>query len=98
MTLSVVDFTPHGSLTIQTVYYRGKERVKNNAAKHPHTATLRAVHHMQLNTYEADVAEVYDAETGKLWIVIKRTMRGINIIFQADIAEYDREKRRSRRK
>lgn len=72
-------------LTIQTMYYRGKQEIKINRAKHANSAVLRAVDHMQLNSYGATVAEVYDTETAELHAVITHNVAGrISIVFRRD--------------
>lgn len=73
--------------TIQTTYYAGKHVVKNNTAVHSNTAVLRCVDHMQLDHYEASVAEVFDNDTGTLHAVIKRNTKGIVIVFKRDVVE-----------
>jgi hypothetical protein len=72
-------------LTIKTVFYRGKVEIKTNRAKHANSAVLRAVDHMQLNSYGATVAEVYDEETAELHAVVTHNVAGrISIVFRRD--------------
>ena len=73
--------------TIQTVYYFGKEVVKRNRAMHANAAVVHCVSHMQLNTYEAESAEVYDLETGVLHAVIRRTLKGMTIVYKRPVQE-----------
>mgnify|MGYP003575880546 CR=1 FL=1 len=73
--------------TIKTVFYYGKQVVKTNKASHANRAVLHCVNHMQLNTYEATHAEVYDEETGVLHAVIRRTIKGIAILYKREVRE-----------
>ena len=72
---------------IQTTFYRGKEVVRVNRAVHARTAVLRCVDHMQMNSYGATVAEVYDLDTAELHAVVTHSVSGkISIVFRRDPA------------
>lgn len=62
------------SRPVITVYYFGKNVVRINRAKYPNNAVYLCVNHMQLNDYDASVAEVYDDKT--LHAVIKNVRKG----------------------
>lgn len=83
MARTVQEYVP--TRTIKTVYYYGRNIVKTNMAKHANMAVLHCVNHMQLNTYEATTAEVYDVETGVLHCVVRRTMKKIEILFKREV-------------
>jgi len=74
---------------IKTVYYaHNKSVVKINHAGHANSAVPRCVYHMQLNRYEATVAEVFDDASGVLHAVITRSVNGdIKIIFKRTVEE-----------
>lgn len=76
---------------IQTVYYIGNKLVKRNLAKYATTAVTACVKHMQLNSYEATHAEVYDIDDGELHAVIKAALvkgkHEIHILFKREIQE-----------
>ncbi len=64
---------------IQTTFYGpgtpegdAKPEVKINLAKHPRSAVLRAIDHMQLNTYGAVACEVFDTNTNERHATIRR--------------------------
>jgi hypothetical protein len=76
------------TLDIQTVYYQGRVVVKTNRAGHANSAVPRCVDHMQLNRYQAQVAEVFDMRSGVLHAVIRRNVSGnIAIIFKREPKE-----------
>lgn len=74
---------------IQTTFYgMNKAVVKVNKAVHDRSAVLRAVDHMQMDSYGAFVAEVFDTETTELHAVITSNVEGrISIVFRRDAAE-----------
>ena len=77
--------------TIQTVYYERGEVVAKNSAIYPNNAVLHCVNHMQLNSYGADTAEVYDVYTGELHAQIKRSKSDtVEIVYKRDPAKYRR--------
>jgi hypothetical protein len=61
---------------VRTVYYRGKEVVKEIASRWPLNAVKNCVGYMRKNTYEATVAEVYSTTHGRLYAVLKRDVDG----------------------
>jgi len=75
--------------TIRTTYYFNTEVIKNNTAKHANAAVLHCVNHMQLNTYEATHAEVYDESNGVLHCVVTRPKgaRTITILYKRAVRE-----------
>jgi adenine deaminase len=76
------------TMDISTVYYRGKLVVKANRASRANNAVPRAVAHMQINRYQASVAEVFDLTTGELHAVIRRAVSGdIHIVFKREVKE-----------
>ena len=73
---------------IKTVYYRGNKAVKVTKAAHANSAVPRCVDHMQLNHYDAFVAEVFDELSGALHAVITRSVKGnIKIVFKRHVEE-----------
>jgi hypothetical protein len=64
--------------TIQTTYYEPTANpeinleCQINLARHPRSAVLRAIDHMQMNTYGAVVCEVFDTNTCEVHATIKR--------------------------
>lgn len=75
--------------TIRTVYYFRKGEVKTNTAKHANRAVLHCVNHMQLNTYGATHAEVYDDHSGVLHAVIRRALNGdVHILYKREVREH----------
>jgi len=82
------NFDPDFTRTIVTVYYINNRVVKRNTAKHANRAVLHCVNHMQLNIYEATVAEVYDEKRGVLHCVVKRKINGdIVILYRRKVKE-----------
>lgn len=74
--------------SIQTIYYRNKKVVRVNHAGSALRAVPLAVGHMQLNKYEATVAEVFDLQGGILHAVVKRSVNSnIEIVFKREIKE-----------
>lgn len=71
---------------IQTTFYgMNKAVVKTNRAKHDRSAVLRAVDHLQMNSYGAAVVEVVDMETSELHAVLTHSTSGrITVVFQRD--------------
>lgn len=73
---------------IVTSYYldlHGEYLMKSNRASYPETAFSRACDHLRKNSYSAMVAEIRNEETGKLYAVIVRNIRGIvKVHFQDD--------------
>lgn len=68
---------------IRTVYYFKKEVVKTNRALHAKAAVLHCIEHMQNDKYMASAAEVYNEDDGTLYAVIRRTMHGMEILYNA---------------
>lgn len=76
--------------SIRTVYYfkkggRGGEKgvAKINRALHAKSAVLHCIEHMQNNKYEAVAAEVFNEDDGTLYAVVRRTMTGIEILYNS---------------
>ena len=68
---------------ITTTFYRGVSVVKVNKASYASNAVLRCVDHLQLNSYQAGHAEVYDSADGTLHAVVKRRINGdLEILFK----------------
>lgn len=82
---------PRTGLKIHTVYYFRNRAVKRNNAKYGYTAVMQCIKHMQLNSYEATHAEVYDSVDGELHAVIKAVLvdgkHEIRILFKRDYLE-----------
>lgn len=78
-------------MTITTNYMRGRNHnvVFTTRAYHANSAVLNCVKHMQLNHYEADVAEVYDTKTGELHAVVayKPGIGKIEIVYKREVKE-----------
>ena len=74
---------------IETIYYRGNAVVKRNLAAYANNGVVRCVDHMQRNSYQATVAEVFNNRTGKLHAVVRSSIAkgepGIVIIFKSEV-------------
>ncbi len=68
------------ALNIRTQYFVAATKVKLTCAEHANSAVLRAVNNMQMNTYGADSAEIYDKESGALHAQIARSKTGAILI------------------
>lgn len=70
---------------IITTYSFRRTETKVNRAATADSAIMRAVWHMQHNSYCASIAQVSCAETGKLYCIITRNMRGeIRLLYKAE--------------
>ena len=79
------------SFNIKTVFYADKEIVKTNSGTDANMAVARCILHMQINRYGAQVAEVFDSETGELHAAIRRHVSGtITITYKRDPSQYER--------
>lgn len=75
-------------LPIRTIYRLGRETQRINAAGSGTTAVPLAVMHMRCNSYEADVAEVFNNDTGKLHAVLRRSVTGkVTILYETEYHE-----------
>jgi hypothetical protein len=73
---------------IYTKYYDHKrECIKVNCAAHVGSAVMRIVYHMQVGTYNAWSAEVFDNELGTLHVVVRRTNDTLRIVYRHTILE-----------
>lgn len=73
---------------IQTVYYRGNQIVKMTRSGSAFKAVPNCIRHMQINEYEATVAECFDLRDGVLHAVIRRSVEGnLHIIFKREVHE-----------
>ena len=70
---------------VLSVFYRGSKVVKTNHAAYPNNAVVNAIKHMQINEYSATHVEVFCAESGKLYVVIKRSIKMLVIAYKAEI-------------
>lgn len=74
---------------IETIYCRGKLVVKRNLAAYANSGVLRCVDHMQRNSYQATVAEVFNNRTGKLHAVVRSSLingePSIVIVFKSEV-------------
>jgi hypothetical protein len=81
--------------SIKTKYLNRGEEQHLAHALHANSAVLRCVNNMRLNVYGADVAEVWDDGTGKLFAqVVRRKNNEIKILYTApedsdDTSAYD---------
>lgn len=66
---------------IKTVYHIRDGGTRTNHAKNANRAVEKCVAHMQIDHYNAHLAEVYDAETGELHAQIKWRRDGTMQIF-----------------
>jgi hypothetical protein len=76
------------SRPIRTDYYFNNKLVRTNRAKHPNSAILRCIDHMQLNSYGATSAEVYDENRSELHAVVTRSISNkpkIALVFKREI-------------
>lgn len=64
------------SRKILTVYSRYGNEVKRNRSVYLESACVNCFDHMSRNHYEASAAEVYDEETGELYLTIYLTVEG----------------------
>jgi hypothetical protein len=71
--------------TIETTYFNGFQPMKKTHAVYVNTATVNAVMHMQSNDYGATSAEVTNSETGDLYAVVKWSLKGIAIVYRANV-------------
>jgi len=75
---------------IACIYYedlRARNVVKTTRSKHPSSAILHAVDHLQLDHYGASLCEVFNSQTGVLWAVLKRTAQKIEIVYKRKVKE-----------
>ena len=57
---------------IRAIYFNGKkDPVHTNAGRYPRTMILHAVDHLQLDSYGAKVAEIFDQDNGILHGVLR---------------------------
>jgi hypothetical protein len=81
-----------GPLLIKTTYFSHRETLKTNRSTDSNRAVAQAVLHMQVNHYGADVAQVYDDNSGELHAEVKRYKDGsIRITYRRDPAKYERK-------
>lgn len=82
-----------GNRTIRTKYYRNNkyaEPVKVNSSGNTNQAVATCIYYMQVDFYDASVAEVYDDESGQLHAQIRRKMNGnIEIVYKRDSRQYE---------
>lgn len=71
------------AMPIRTVYYLDGQIVKINRAAYANRAVVNCIALMQSNKYEANVAEVFNEDTGTLYAVIRCTVNGMEIIYAA---------------
>lgn len=82
--------------TIRTQYFANGKLVRTIQAVYPDSAVVNCVTHMQLNSYSADSAEVYDSVTGELHAQVSRKKKGdLNVHYERDPLEFNRPMRRS---
>lgn len=76
------------TMSVQSVYYRGREVVKTNRSYHAENAAVNCHKHMRSNRYAATHAEVFDERDGVLHAVIKRTVEGnVHILYKREYKE-----------
>lgn len=86
------DDTSDGSRPVRTVYYRGREVVRNIASGRPLRAVQNCVGYMRRNWYEATHAEVYSTVSGKLYGVVKTDTHGnTHILYEHAATKDERE-------
>lgn len=75
--------------TIRTLYYRGKELVKQTHSRYASNAVPNAVGHMQLRHYDATACEVFDVATGELHAVLRLKIASdaLEILFKREVKE-----------
>ena len=81
---------------IRCVYYEdlnARRIAKTTAGVHPRTVIMHAVDHLQMNHYDALLAEVYDITNGVLHAVLKRSLdpnkhRKIEILYKRKVKEF----------
>lgn len=76
---------------VLSVFYEGKKVVRTNHASYPNNAVCNAVAHMQTNQYGATHVEVFSAETGKLYAVLKWGVKQLTIVYKAEIEGFQNE-------
>lgn len=73
---------------VQTQYYLNSELIRVNHAGYCYTAVMKAMHHISLDHYDANIAQVHDLRTGELYAVFKRDVNGkITTVFEAEVKE-----------
>lgn len=68
-----------GTRPIRTDFFATQTRrklLRVNRARYAFNAVPNAITHMQINEYDAQLCEVYDERTGKLFAQIKRGVNG----------------------
>ena len=76
---------------ICALFYRHSLVVQNNRSSCSNNAVVNAIRHMQTNRYDANVCEVFNTQTGKLYAVIKWTKVGkqLDIMYRDTIEEFN---------
>lgn len=77
-------------MPIKTVYLIKNDKPKIRRSKDANRAVAQCVRHMMVNHYGADVAEVFDDQTGELHAQIKRKKDGTLVIyFKRDPSKFE---------
>jgi hypothetical protein len=75
----------NGKWNIRCLYYdHKKEVIRTIAARYPRSAITHAVDHMQMDHYNAEVAEIIDQAIGTLHAVLSRTPREVKILYRRE--------------
>ena len=76
--------------SVLSIFYRGHEVVRTNHAAHPNNAVINAIKHMQSNQYNAKLVEVFGADNGMLYAVIKWAKAGteLQIVYKSPVINY----------
>ena len=76
---------------IQAIFYKHGKVVKTNNSSHANYGVVNAIKHMQTNQYNAQICEVFNTKTGKLYAVLKWTKVGtaLTVLYRAVIEEFN---------
>jgi hypothetical protein len=72
--------------SIATVYHCNNRIVKVNRSSRAFYVIPTCIRHMQIDEYGANLAEIYNTLTGKLYAIIRKNVKGeIKILFKCKI-------------
>ena len=77
--------TSHSKRPLVTQYNRGDEVLKVCRSKHPDTAIMNAVGHLQTDEYGATYVMVYDADRGLDIAIFTRTPNKIEVLYKRKV-------------
>jgi hypothetical protein len=78
--------------TIRCLYYNNsKQLIKTVAARYPRSAILRALDHMQMDDYNARIAEIIDQAIGTLHCVLRRSPMEVTVVYKKEAEQWRRK-------